>query len=384
MEEVKINEEGLPKSRKEVRKEKKLEKRNAKTEKLKNRFFSETDIKFRGPLSYRHLRIIAWIAIAVMVFVKINDISAVFLENKVMNNEALEYILDFLSQTSIPLFIIATFSTLFNNSKSFKKMIIFYGVAYVLVAIIIIIVYQHYVVNVLNVLDISAEAKNSVKIGLANHVQVNVFADLFALSIFNFCMNYTPKKIFLGKKKRLFRMIGFIPILIAVLGYIIKVGESLKVIDAPFSLCVFLPTKPPLIYALFIIVTIWIKLREKKFYKLGGTKEGYIKYAKSNRGSLDFSITFSVTLAIISIIDFVLLMVTLLSLNVGLLFFSVFLDIGDCSLLIFSIPVVMLFSYTKIYDDTGTDLMISMGGVGLVAITIVETVYRIIVAVFSA
>ena len=54
---------------------KKEKKKLKREEKLKKKFFFEQDIKYRGPLSYRYLRVIAWASIAITQALTVNNIS---------------------------------------------------------------------------------------------------------------------------------------------------------------------------------------------------------------------------------------------------------------------------------------------------------------------
>ena len=119
---------------------KKEKKKLKREEKLKNKFFFEQDIKYRGPLSYRYLRVIAWASIAITQALTVNNISGLLLEKPLISG-AFEVVLLLFSALSVPLFIIATFSTILNRSKPIKNVIIFYLAAYLGFALAIIIVY---------------------------------------------------------------------------------------------------------------------------------------------------------------------------------------------------------------------------------------------------
>ena len=153
---------------------KKEKKKLKREEKLKKKFFFEQDIKYRGPLSYRYLRLIAWASIALTQALTVNNLSGLLLEKPLISG-AFEIVLILFSALSVPLFIIATFSTILNRSKPIKNVIIFYLAAYLGFALAIIIVYYRYVNNLLISLGLDNETIKSVSIGLGNKLEINVF-----------------------------------------------------------------------------------------------------------------------------------------------------------------------------------------------------------------
>ena len=52
-----------------------LERKEARRERLRKKYFKENDIKYQGPLSYRFLRIFAWIAIAIGQVALLNSLA---------------------------------------------------------------------------------------------------------------------------------------------------------------------------------------------------------------------------------------------------------------------------------------------------------------------
>ena len=345
-------------------------------ERKKKRFFSNKDIKYKGILSYRYLRILAWISIAVAQLILLNNISDSILKTPVIDKSFADNFLSLIASLSVPLFIIATFATILNKSKSIKSVLITYGVAYIGMAIAIIFLYYHYINTVLLKLEVDNESIKELSVALGSKLEINVFADLLFLSIFYFFIMYNPKKYFQGKKIYIFRSLSIIPLLIAFTSYLIKGFANLGYYDIPFFINPFLTTKPPFIYLLFVIVTLWLKRQEKDYIKLGGENEGFANYEMTNKNSLRFSILLSILMLSISILEYSILFITLASHAYSALVYLFAFQFGDCSGLFLGIPFILLFSYTKTYKKTNADLYVTLFGIGIIAFTYVEMIYR--------
>ncbi len=346
---------------------------------LRKIYFFETDIKYRGPLTYRYLRIIAWMSIALSQVIALNNLSAqIFGGAPLIGNMAAQYLLSFGAALSVPLFIIATFSTILNRSRSLKEVLIFYGGAFIAVALGIIILYYRYIDDILLKFGADHEAAKELADSLGTRLEVNVFADFFALSGFYFFMIYDPKRVFTGKKIYIFRSFAILPLGLALASYIIKLFAELGYYQIPFALNPFLATKPPLIYVLFILLTFWLKLRERQYIKLGGTKAGYLKFEKSNRNSLRFSIVVSVIMFILSIIDLGLLLWPIIAEDFGLLTKFMAIGIGNSTGLFIAIPFILLFSYTRTHKPSAADLLIVISGFAMIGLVYLEMIHAIL------
>ena len=357
-------------SKKELKKRKKLIKQ-------KKKFFFKEDIKYRGPLSYRYLRIFAWIAVAVTQVIILNNVSV--LPEKIINENVEVYVLGFIASLSVPLFIIATISTIINRSKSIKSILIFYGAAYLALAISIVFLYYRYVNNLLIKLGTSAENVQKLNDELGNKLEVNVFADLLAMAIFYFFTMYSPKKHLLGKKRFTYRFLALVPIIFGIVSYVVKSLSNLGICQLPFAVKPFLATKSPMIYVLFIVIVYWLKLREKKYLKLGGTKEQYKVFEQTNRNSLSFAIFLSVLCLILSVVDSILYLLPFMLQDSELYFYMSAFGIGENSGLFIAIPIILLFSYTRRHKNSSIDIIIILGGVGIVALTYIEMIYEIVI-----
>ncbi len=366
-----------PKKKKLTKEEKKEKRAQKKIAKIKKKMFFENDIKYKGVFSYRHLRIIAWISLAATQLLSINNLTSNILTSPLLDNGMTIFMM-ILSALAVPLFLLATFSTILNKNKTYKAVILFYLAAYLAIAIGIIFVYERYLKGILNLAN-DGEMSASKAAGelLGYKFQVNVFADLLALSLFHFFLNYKPNKYFQGKNLKFFRLLCLVPLAVELVSYIIKINESLGNIVIPFELYPFLTTKPPLVYLLFILLTFWMKKREKTYMGFGSTEEQYEKFLNSNMNSLSFSKNTSLILALISILDVICLFVLIIIYGEYFLDYALALEVGQCMGLFVAIPVIMLFSYTKKYKTTNLDIIIPIAGLGLIAFTYVEAIYEI-------
>lgn len=360
------------KSFRERRREKKLKKIN-------KEFFREEDIKFRAPFSYRHLRIIGWLAFALSQFCTINQMTSGLTSGGFMNETAY-MILGILSSLYLPLFIIATFGTILNKSKTYKAVLTFYGGAYLGLGLAVVLVYHRYINGIMATLNSETTYRYAGDL-LGSKLLINVFADLFALSSFYFFVMYRPKKYFQGKKRIIFRLFSLIPLVIALISYIIRI--STLFVSLPIQIYPFLTTKSPILYGIFIILVLWLKHREKKYLSFGKTEEEYDEYIKTKRNQKSYSIMVSKLLAIGSVVDFVALIVLAIFAGENTTKLAKVTQLGNCSLLFLAIPLIMFYSYIKTHKQDGKDLLIPLIGVGLSVLAYVEGIYDVIIYILS-
>ena len=119
-------------------------------------------------------------------------------------------------------------------------------------------------------------------------------------------------------------------------------------------------------------IGLWIKNRERIFVRLGATKKDYNDFLRTNKNSLSFSIHVCTLFLLVSLIDFILLLIVPNA--------SVF-NFGQATGLFISIPFVMLFSYNKVHKDKTIDLILPFVGIVLVLIAYAEAIYEILLAI---
>ena len=368
------------KNRKEVRKEKKLNK-------FKKSFFNPVDIKYQGPLSYRYLRILAWVTLAAGQLLILNTIGRTLTGwNTIPQNW--QTVISTVSSLSTPFFIIASFGLILSNQKNYKNVLATYGAAFIGMGAGITLFYYRYINGLFVKLGLEeTTVLIMIKNFLGDKVQINVFADLFAFACFHFFLNYTPKKFFQGKKLYFFRSLIALPLIFVVASYVIKIIISLSgKTDLPFYVYPFLTTKSPIVFSVFALAAVWIKNRERLFVSLGATREEYKEYLKTNRNSLAFSLQLSlIFLSSLALELTLLLFLAIYYIGVkhvdGDMFGSIcvaYQSGGSLSLLL-AIPFILLYSYTRGHKNNLIDLFIPIIGISLIILVYVEGVYQLII-----
>lgn len=349
------------------------EKRRAK---LLARYTNPVDIKYRGPLSYRYLRVIGWICFAIGQLTALYGIFSK-LGWEFLPNFGTQTFVSFISYLATPLFIVAAFGLILSGKKTFKQMIILYTALYIGVGVGLNIFYYRYILGIFQNEDI-AEAVVS---NFGFIVKINVFGDLLAFCLFHYFINYTPKKYFKGKLIIIFRLFAILPALFVGVSYLVKVLASYGIIgEAPFAFIPFLATKPPLALLIFAFLSIWIKYRENLFKSLGLTKKEHDAYIKTNRNSLSISISLSILIGIAGVLEIILVAIMFASLSTEWAYYHILcLDIGETIPLILIIPFIMLYSYTRVHKDGPVDILVPMIGIGMTALVYAEVIYQFFV-----
>lgn len=365
--------------------DKKALKREKRYNKIRKRLFKENDIKYEGPLSYRYLRIFAWLFMAFGQIVLLNSLSASMMHYDALG-DVWTTILGILSSLSTPLFILASFGLVLNGRRNIRDFMLVYGLAYVGMGLGFIIFYLRYIKGLFVELGLSElPFTDYFDAFLSDKVQVNVFADLFAFALFHFFLNYTPRKIFKGKSVYVFRSFSLIPVIFVLGSYIIKILTATGQMNLPFYVFPFLTTKSPIIYLIFIVAAMWIKNRERWYLKLGATKHDYQEFLKTNRNSLSVSIHLSIIIALASLLDIVLLIIAMIYYfannlptdDIGDVVINTF-GVGQASIMLLAIPFIFLYSYKRKHKDGRIDLIIPILGIALLALVYVEGIYQFI------
>ncbi len=366
----------------------------------------DKDMKFHGPLSYRYLRLIAWISMSVMficLFLGLCvNLKSVLGEVTPETEEAFATaanIMSFFAELPLPLFLIANMTIILQRKNNYKKLILTYGRILLAIYLGFLFVYYHYIVIALmRIGGVSflqareASIELFTELGKQSGLVVNVFVDLFCCVFIMFFIDYTPKKFFQGKKIILFRLLVLIPILYEIGSATMMGLLGMNAIFADFTFSLppeILPLigkKPLGMIIAFVFFCIYIKIREKRYLKKGGTPEGYQLYIRTNRNSFRFSVMMAVTFLIIGILDAAILIVAIaiLTSTVGggqEAFLEIAVNvlmnftIGKSTCLILVIPIILLFSYTKTHANGQIDKIIPIIGIGLVIFSIIETLF---------
>lgn len=366
--------------------------------KLKDRTL-ENDIKFKGFLSYRYVKIIAW---ALLIIVQIGMVFKLDIKLNPADQTKFGFIVDianFISDLPLPLFLLGNFALILQRKDNWRNLLLFYGGAALGMYCIANFVVLHFGFQTIKTLNPefnfmdSANSFGLILVSLGKSGSAfNIFIDLFLCSLMYFFLNYTPEGGFKSNKKKIaFRLLSFLPIIYEIVSLLVRLFNLLNMMDLPFFFFFLLPSKPPM---MFLAVTILIFLLKysshRQSKKLGKTQEEIENHNKTNAHSLRFSITTSIVFATVAILDIAIA----LGSYVGMMFASesgnfdaIFgisvisqLGFGYCGSLLLIVPIVMLFSYTKKHTNPKIDLFIPLFGIGLILIVYIEGIFQILLA----
>ena len=366
---------------------------------------ASNDIRYRGPLSYRHLQIMGWLGISFLVLHSLIELGIMIDPNQPKWVLSLNSVASVVSEFALPLFLFANFAILLDRKKTFKAQLLKFGGLSLLVVILFLLVTEHYILEVGTAI---AGDKAGVQAQIDGYflsrirtgsLSFNFFVDMFLCTLLLFFLEYTPKKVFTGKKRYLFRMFALIPVVYEAGSLVIRILAYYGIIAPPLIVYPLLTTKPPMSFVLFVILVLFIKIRELRFRKRGKTKQEYMEFTKTRLNSLQFSVFSSIMILVTGVIDLILL--------IGFSAFDIVVKnmdhmeqvenaseqaleemsmvaargvagwgIGLHSSMIFIIPIILLFSYTRNHKNPKADIAIPIGGILLAVFVGIEGLHQ--------
>lgn len=366
---------------------------------------ASNDIRYRGPLSYRHLQIMGWFGISFLVLHNLIELGIMIDPNQPKWVLSLNAVASVVSEFALPLFMFANFAILLDRKKTFKAQLLKFGGLSLLVVILFLLVTEHYILEVGTAI---AGDKAGVQAQIDGYflsrirtgsLSFNLFVDMFLCTLLLFFLEYTPRKVFTGKKRYLFRMFALIPVVYEAGSLVIRILAYYGMISPPLIVYPLLTTKPPMSFVLFVILVLFIKIREFRFRKRGKTKQEYMEFTKTRLNSLQFSVFSSIMILVTGVIDLILL--------IGFSAFDIVVKnmdhpeqvknaseqaleemsmvsargvagwgIGLHSTMIFIIPIILLFSYTRNHKNPKADIAIPIGGILLAVFVGIEGLHQ--------
>lgn len=366
---------------------------------------ASNDIRYRGPLSYRHLQIMGWFGISFLVLHNLIELGIMIDPNQPKWVLSLNAVASVVSEFALPLFLFANFAILLDRKKTFKAQLLKFGGLSLLVVILFLLVTEHYILEVGTAI---AGDKAGVQAQIDGYflsrirtgsLSFNFFVDMFLCTLLLFFLEYTPRKVFTGKKRYLFRMFALIPVVYEAGSLVIRILAYYGMISPPLIVYPLLTTKPPMSFVLFVILVLFIKIREFRFRKRGKTKQEYMEFTKTRLNSLQFSVFSSIMILVTGVIDLILL--------IGFSAFDIVVKnmdhpeqvknaseqaleemsmvsargvtgwgIGLHSTMIFIIPIILLFSYTRNHKNPKADIAIPIGGILLAVFVGIEGLHQ--------
>ena len=350
---------------------------------------TENDIKYRGPLSYRHLRMFGWFFLAVAQIAVILRIGSKASEALAASSAVAIEVLSNFSYIMMPLFLLANFSMILRSHANFKRIIFLYVGLTLGFAGGYLLIYEHYVVGFTNIFVQDVTASREILDYIYNMATgsgmktLNVFLDLLLCTMLYFFLIYRPKKFFQGKKIIIFRLFAILPVIYEIASMTLKFLKVSNVIAISPYAYPFLTCKPPLCFVAFIAITLFFAFRKKYFLKHGVEEGQYHEFLKTNANSWQVSSVTSIIFAGCAVIDLVLLLVLAAifynteSGNAGALAAANAFQIGDSMSMVVIIPLVLLFSYTREHKNALVDILIPIAGIGLIAFVYLEGLFQL-------
>ena len=339
----------------------------------KRQFFKE--VKYRGPLSYRSIRMLGLLFMFLGIVVSLISVAL----EEVQGNEISPTVIgffDILADIALPLFLIAAFSAILNSRKNMKSKLCTYAIGTISIFTLLVYIYEHYIIGLLSARNtelIPEEIREQARLIMLDFLNTglnyNIFLDLLLCTTFFFFTNYIPKKL-KGKKLTIFRWCALIPVIYLVLSITLSILQKYGITVLPIELYVLLICRAPAVYILFFALSLFLKNRQRIFLKKGGTPEEYQEYLNSNKNSLNFSLMCSISLAVISIVEYIL----------SFFPWATAIGFGTNYNLFFAIPFVMLLSYTRDYQNKSIDILVYLFFLIGVILAFIETYFQVLIS----
>ena len=379
------------------------DKDTVKEEKKKSKRISMYDVtpendttKFKGIFSYRHFRIAGWVCMA-MALANIMIGLGMKLSSRVAEKySGVHDVLSFFAELGVFLFLFANFAVIIDKKSSYKKLFIMYGALSAGFVLLFADVYYRFLGGIVgSINDEMGTTIDTSDLMSGGFQAFNIFLDMLLCTAVIFFIDYKPTKFFVGKKLYIFRAFAALPILYELACILLKYFATVDGLKLHPMVSPFLTTKPVLCFLLFVRMAFYVKGRETKFLNHGKTLEDYDAFMRTNRNSLQFARKFALMTLLYGFIDLVvvLILVILRLANAGLL--QAFLDagadnqetmqlldyvlgearaigFGGAVSMIFIVPFIFFFSYSKRYKKSKVDTLIPVGAVAVIGLVVIE------------
>ncbi|MBQ7282039.1 MAG: hypothetical protein IJR16_04610, partial [Spirochaetales bacterium] len=194
--------------------------------------------------------------------------------------------------------------------------------------------------------------------------------------------------------------------------FVLKWLSAGGVIRIPFILFPLLTVKPPMTFFVFVILTLFVKRRERRFIKQGGSYEDYQLFLQTNRNSLSFSVHATIVLFIAGLLDLILFVLlpsfqliaaqsaamdvmmvegglnsaealeVVNGIDMDMAVYSFMsrlyaIGVGGAYSLILIAPLMLLFSYTRKRNNPVVDSLIPVVAIVLILLVYLQSFYQI-------
>ena len=352
------------------------------------------DISWRGPLNYRHFKILGWMLLVIKLL-----LPPLTLATKIDPgiHELLATplgILELITPLSVFFLLIASFSQLLIK-RDYKKQMITYGAASLAIIVVFELLFHRYIVSAVDAFVANRDESMALldmvfsAINPTGYLTFNVFIDLFLCTCVMFFLNYEPTKYFVGEKRKWFRYMAVLPVIFELVCLGLKLSANQGGFHMPISFFPFLPTKPPMMFFAICAMIVYQALLERRFRKEGRTHEEFEAYLDTNRNSWDFAKFAAITCLVAGLADVAIANIAIATdpeggmgaimaiwtggesdwfYNLISRYFNA--GFGGSTELLFFAPLMLLFNYMKTYKNTAIELAIPV-----VAITVLLILY---------
>ena len=269
----------------------------------------ENDIRFRGPLTTQHFKILGWICIVIAQVVVLLTLGARMNDGLAERTSGWQDVLTNIANLSLPFLLIASFAQMLNTEEGYRRQLLLNGAAMVGVCAAYYLVFYRYIVGgVAAFLAEPSDALPSVNAVLGivmpyGFFAFNIFVDLFLCTLCMLFLNYRPRRFFKGKSCFIFRLFALLPIAYEAGCMVLKVRAAKGLIAIPTWAYPLLTVKPPMTFVLFLALAMFVKTRELRFRRHGKTHEEYREFLKTRRNAWNFSVFLAIMLVLVSIAD---------------------------------------------------------------------------------
>jgi len=356
------------------------------------------DIRYSGPLSFQTFQILGWLCIVLAAVMALMKVGVRLNPNDTQKLAAVRMIIEYFADLSLPFLLIANFARILNNSEGYRKQLLRNGGAMAAIAVVFLIFFNRYVIGTVGLLlQNPADAQPLVmdsfyQVNKKGFFAFNIFVDLLLCTLVMYCLNARPKKVFTGKKVLILRAFAILPIAYEAGSILLKALSAAGKVQIPFWAFPLLTVKPPMTFAVFVLLAIYIKTREIRYCRHGKTHEDYQAFLKTNRNAWNFSVYSAIVLFVAGVVDLFILSFllygqagseegvnailaseTALKNSIGMA-----VGFGGSIILIIFAPVILLFNYTKIPKNKTISTLIPLVGIILIILICIQGMYQLV------
>ena len=374
----------------------------------RHKIVQKHDIRYRGPLSYRHMMILGWLCVVLSQVSLILSTGGKLDPTVTKGLEGLIAVGKYAGSFFMPFLLLANFSRILSAKQQFKSLLLKFGGLSVAMGLALPVVYEHYITGVADAAHrLNPELGEQFLAFIQNQVfqngylAYNLFIDLFLCTLFMFFLTYHFKRPVSRGWVIGFRLLSILPVAYELTSIILKTLCKNGNITLPLYVSPFLTTKPPMMFAAFVALALFIKRRERIFLRSGRSYEEYGHFLETNTNSLHFSVHACITFIVAAIIDMVILLAMTIALTTGdvmatgemtdqvleneemltnmlqrTLSVAVAAGFGESLTLFLVAPLVLLYSYTRKHKNVSLDTLIPMIAIAAISLLYIEAIFQ--------